>query len=250
VHACTLVGIPPSSFLDLPSPGPSLDALPVASPVLAVLGAWLSYVSASTPARFARVLPGPEDPQETMYGRLTFDSCWPFPSCRSVEMKGAKAFVACLVLALLAGRASAKKCKIKKKQNKLCSYYSETFEMQLSLTQACVSSDDIFDSTNKYYPQSQPWWNVPQATYSQFLKEVKSNCVFGYPNAEQKFKTASPYVCPSFGTAGADGDGCVIYNCYGITKKSVIWGDGDDSCNKCNTTPSKKLCKALLSALN
>ena len=30
------------------------------------LGAWLSYVSASTPARFARVLPGPEDPQDTI----------------------------------------------------------------------------------------------------------------------------------------------------------------------------------------
>jgi hypothetical protein len=37
-------------------------------PVLAVLGAWLSYVSASAPARFARVLPGPgqSGPQETI----------------------------------------------------------------------------------------------------------------------------------------------------------------------------------------
>jgi hypothetical protein len=216
-------------------------------PVLAVLGAWLSYVSASTPARFARVLPGPEgSTRDHLKGRLTFDSCWPFPSCRSVEMKGVKAFVACLVLALLAGRASARRCVIQTGAASFCSYYSDALGTQLELTQACVSANDALDPTNKYHPPFQPWWGVPKATVNAFIKEVGKSCDFGTPN--HAGVNRSPYACFKLESNGCTGN--CLYSCRGVTKrnkdKSGWTCCGAQGSQKC----WEKACSALLSALN
>jgi hypothetical protein len=157
-------------------------------------------------------------------------------------MKGAKAFVVCLVLALLAGRASAKRCVIKKGAASSCSYYSDALGTQLELTQACVSGNDALDSTNKYHPQSQPWWGVQEKTLNAFIQEVGKSCDFGTPN--HKGVNRSPYACDTIKSEKA-------YNCRGVTERNKI-KEGSTCCSNGYTGRCrlKKVCIALLSALN
>jgi hypothetical protein len=155
-------------------------------------------------------------------------------------MKGAKALIACLVLALLAGRASAaflgKSCVIKQGAASSCSYYSEALGMQLSLTQACVPSEGVFDSTNMYYPPAQPWYGRSLTTVKAFLKEVGKSCDFGYPNLIGVNK--SPLACYKLKTSD-------YYYCHGVTKKNKV-----KPLNAGSNKPGNNKWRALLSALN
>jgi hypothetical protein len=229
---------PPSSFLDLPSLRPSLDALPVASPCPGGPGC---LVELCFGVNTCTVCTGPSRARgSTRYhlkGRLTFDSCWPFPSCRSVGMKGAKALVACLVLALLAGRASAKSCVIAKGTDSSCSFYSAALGMQLSLTQACVSVVAL-DSTNKYFPPAQPWYGKSKATRYNFIREVRKSCNFGLPN--HLGVNTSPFAC--YQTGPSTTYDCKYYDCVGVTEFNNVKAKA--------TCCGKKGCNALLSALN
>jgi hypothetical protein len=160
-------------------------------------------------------------------------------------MKGAKAFVACLVLALLAGSASAsvygRQCKIKKKWATSCSYYSDALGMQLELTQACVSSYEALDSTNKYYVPGQPWFGKSKATIKTFIQEVGNSCNFGQPNTVGVNR--SPLACYGVHAKVCTGSSDNYYDCYGVTKFN---NDKKGTTGCCGT----KKCKALLSALN
>jgi hypothetical protein len=130
-------------------------------------------------------------------------------------MKGAKAFVACLVLALVAGRASAKRCSISKNAASSCSFYSGALNMQLTLTQACVKSNSgVIPSSSEYYQENQLWWGKPESTMKSFILEVYNNCNFGQPNLGGI--NTSPWACYSTKLNNHGGN---TYVCAAINKK-------------------------------
>ena len=127
-------------------------------------------------------------------------------------MKTAKAFVVCLVLALVAGRARAKRCSISKNAESSCSFYSDALNMQLTLTQACVKSDSL--SSSEYNPENQPWWGKTTKPMKSFILEVYNNCNFGQPNLGGI--NTSPWACYStkFSFFGSNN-----YMCAAVNKK-------------------------------
>jgi hypothetical protein len=124
-------------------------------------------------------------------------------------MKSVKAFVVCLVLALAAGSARAKRCKISPSS---CVYYSEALSMQLTLTQACMDATEIQNSY-AYNPANQPWFNSGKTTVKSFIKEVNAECNFGWPN--QGGVNSSPLACYNVGKPGTSNE----KKCLSATKR-------------------------------
>jgi hypothetical protein len=123
-------------------------------------------------------------------------------------MKTANAFVVCLVLALVAGRARGyQPCRISKKAASSCSFYSDALNMQLTLTQACVSSASL--SSPEYNQENQPWWGKAKSTVYSFILEVYNNCNFGQPN--HGGVNTSPWACYAPKKGGP-------WTCVGINK--------------------------------
>jgi hypothetical protein len=135
-------------------------------------------------------------------------------------MRSASAFVVCLLLALVAGRAGAERCSqdIINGAQSSCSFTSAALGQAVTLTQACVRNSEIVTNSanpnTQYMPFSQPWAGASTKTVKAFIKEVHASCSFDYPNHVDV--NTGPWACYKYGYKKAG------YICYGATKGGAV----------------------------
>jgi hypothetical protein len=135
-------------------------------------------------------------------------------------MRSASAFIACLLLALVAGRAGA--IWVRCSQDAIdaapssCSFKSAALGQDITLTQACVKNDDIIgnDVTSQYFPLFQPWALQDKKTVRAFITEVYQNCAFGYPNKLDA--NTGPWACFKYGYKDLG------YKCFGASERGAV----------------------------